>query len=65
MWLFGVLNEIKKIERYQQGGDSAAGTQALPVGKIIKAKVRRKDKRYRKFAYAEGNLKNFNISKKI
>ena len=26
-----------------QGGDSAAGTQALPVGNIIKAKVCRKD----------------------
>ena len=26
-----------------QGGDSSAGTQALPVGKIIKAKVFRKD----------------------
>ena len=27
----------------QQGGDSAAGTQALPVGKIIDDKVCRKD----------------------
>ena len=26
-----------------QGGDSAAGTQALPVGKIINDKVCRKD----------------------
>ena len=35
-----------------QGGDSTAGTQALPVGKIIQ--------RYREFAYAEGNFKNLN-----
>ena len=27
----------------RQGGDSSAGTQALPVGKIIEAKVFRKD----------------------
>ena len=27
----------------QQGGDSSAGTQALPVGKIIETKVCRKD----------------------
>ena len=26
-----------------QGGDSSAGTQALPVGKIIETKVCRKD----------------------
>ena len=27
----------------QQGGDSTAGMQALPVGKIIEVKVLRKD----------------------
>ena len=31
------------LRRCQQGGDSAAGTQALPVGKIIEDKVCRKD----------------------
>ena len=31
------------IDAKHQGGDSYAGTQALPVGKIIKTKVCRKD----------------------
>ena len=31
------------IPNWGQGGDSSAGTQALPVGKIIETKVCRKD----------------------
>ena len=41
----------------------------MPVGKIFEAKVCGKDNqignRYRVFAYNEGYLKNFNISKTI
>ena len=34
---------MKMINLWEQGGDLAAGTQALPVGKIIDDKVYRKD----------------------
>ena len=35
---------IKKVDIYKkQGGDSSAGTQALPVEMIIETKVCRKD----------------------
>ena len=38
----GISEEIKQ-KPWHQGGDSSAGMQALPVGKIIEPKVFRKD----------------------
>ena len=52
----------KVSEHDDQGGDSAAGTQALPVGSIIYDKVCRKDNQK---GIANLHLKIFNISKKI
>ena len=50
---------------YAHGGDSSAGTQALPVGKIILSKVFRKDtKGIALFSVAEGNFEELSLLKK-
>ena len=41
-WSVALLDILRALTT-NQGGDLTAGTQALPVGKIIKAKVCRKD----------------------
>ena len=43
-WSVALLDILRALTT-SQGGDLTAGTQALPVGKIIKAKVLRKDSR--------------------
>ena len=42
-YVFTVIQNLVLKHQMKQGGDSAAGAQALPVGKIIDDKVCRKD----------------------
>ena len=42
-YVFTVIQNLVLKHQMKQGGDSAAGAQALPVGKIIDDKVCRKE----------------------